>query len=152
MDDIYILIINLLVAIITATITAKLALNHFFRQEIWLRKEKKYSEIIDRLCVLLNYYEKIWDSAVEMETINFTEDYLSEYQKAFTEIEKIGYSTGFIINPEVNEIINSMIKDFDLEREELQGNHFAYIERIYYVIKETIKKIIVIANADLKGV
>jgi len=150
MDDIFILIINLIVAIITATITAKLTLNHFFRQEIWLRKEKKYSEIIDRLCMLLNYYEKEWDSTVEMKTIDFTEDFLSEYKKALTEMEKIRYSTGFIIKPEVNKIIDSVIKDFALEGEELQGNYFAHTDRVYSVIKETITKIIVIANTDLK--
>ena len=65
-------------------------------------------------------------------------------------MEKIGYSTGFIIKPEVNEIIDNMINDFALEVEELQGNHFAYIDRVCYMIKETIGKIIDIANTDLK--
>ena len=44
MDDLLIIIINLFVSIITAIIasfiTAKLTLKYFFKQEIWLRKEK----------------------------------------------------------------------------------------------------------------
>ena len=88
MDDLLIIIINLFVSIITAIIvsiiTAKLTLKYFFRQEIWLRKEKRYTEIIDRLCMLLNYYEKEWTDYVLMEDSNFTDDFLSEYKKALT--------------------------------------------------------------------
>jgi len=154
MDDLLIIIINLFVSIITAIIasfiTAKLTLKYFFKQEIWLRKEKKYSEIIDRLCMLLNYYEKESANYVLIEDNNFTDDFISEYKKALTEMEKIRYSTGFIIKPEVNEIIDNMINDFALEGEELQGNHFAYIDRVSSIIKETIGKIIDIANTDLE--
>ena len=69
--------------------------------------------------MLLNYYEKESANYVLIEDNNFTDDFISEYKKLLQKW-KIRYSTGFIIKPEVNEIIDNMINDFALEGEELQ--------------------------------
>lgn len=144
--------LNLIIAIITAIMTARMALSHFYRQEIWLRKEKKYSEIIDKLCTLLNYQEKQRDyflmdkeNEVEQESIEL------EYKNAEIELEKVRFSTGFIIKSEVNEIISDMIKEFELKgKNELQGDIVGYIDRVSEIIKGSIEKVIKIANDDLK--
>lgn len=143
---------SLIIAIITAIITARLALGHFYRKEIWLRKESKYSEIINELCKMLQFMEKEYDYLVYGEATDDNYEALrAAYKKAKLELEKIRYSTGFIINPAVNDVIDKMMKDFEFKTDnERQGDYFSYTDRIYGVIKDAISKIIDIANEDLK--
>ncbi len=144
---------SLFIAIITAIITARLALGHFYRKEIWLRKESKYSEIVNELCKMQQFMEKEYDYYVcGRETDDNYKALRAEYKKAKLELEKIRYSTGFIIKSAVNDVIDQMMKDFENKTDnERQGDYFSYNDRIYGVIKDAISKIIDIANEDLKN-
>lgn len=150
------LLFSLMISIITAIITAKIALKHFFKQEIWLRKEKEYTKIIDELCTLLSYQGTLRDEFLSDHGIdidNSKDDKLieEEYKKARINIEKVRFSTGFMIDSKVNEVIDSMIKDLVLKGEdEHQWDYFGYINRVYELIKVTIEEIIIIASEDLK--
>lgn len=146
------LTIAIITAIVTAIVTAKLSLGHFYRKEIWLMKESKYSEIINELCKMLQFKEKECDYLLYGEKTDDTFEALNvEYKKAKLELEKIKYSTGFIIKPDVNDVIDKMMKDFEFKTaNERQGDFFGYTDRIYGVIKDAISKIIAIANEDLK--
>lgn len=143
---------SVIIAIITALITAKVALRHFYRQEIWLRKDKKYSEIIDKLCALMNYQDNQWGKFVLNKNNALEEELIEqEYKNAKKDLEKIRFSIGFIINPKVNKIISEMIEDFEIKDiNERQGDIGSQIDRVYGVIKEAIEKIIEIANEDLE--
>jgi len=144
------LVTNLLVAITVAIITAKLSLNHFYKREIWLRKEAKYSEIVDKLSAILNYKSKEYDIYVFNEEIDIDKNLEIEYKESLLALEKLRYSTGFIIDSEVNKIIDEMIKDFRIKGEnEIQGDLFGHLDRVYSVINDSIPKIIEIANKDL---
>lgn len=146
--------INLGIAIMVAIITSKLALKGFFRQEIWLRKEAKYSQIIDSLNKIQQFYWRMIDESSG--EIDEAEDDLvrqkreEDFKNASREMELLATSPSFIISPKVHDIINDLVESSHTKTsEERMGNWFAYYDRLGYEAKEAKHKITEIAKKDL---
>ncbi|MBG0763349.1 MAG: hypothetical protein H0S78_00435 [Tissierellales bacterium] len=145
------LLLNLILATSVSVLTAYLTLKHFYKKEIWLRKEKIYSQIINDLVVLLDYFNKEYDSVLSFNKVGEDEfNIRKEYDRAKREIEKLRYTAGYLIKPEVNKLLSKMIKEIsNMNIEERQGNYVGYLDRASESVDETIKKIIEIADKDL---
>lgn len=150
--NIFDLVLNVVLSAGVAILTAWLSLKHFYRQEKWLRKEKKYSEIIENLVILLEYFNKEFERATGMtEYIDDNDDFIKNYDNAKREIEKLRHTTGYLINPKVNVILNDMLKQFGfITVNERQGDYAGHMDRVYGVINEALKKIIQLADKDLE--
>lgn len=150
MFDLYQLAFSLLIALVTAIATATIALKHFYKQELWLRKEEKYSEIVEKMSVLMNYFK--WAIGEEIDPRTSEEDgikYYREYKEIRKEIEVLRFSEGFIINFKVTTVLRELISN--LQRIENEAKHFFEIFDNSSVITITaINDIIQIANKDLK--
>lgn len=139
-------------ACLVAILTASLTLRQFYQQEIWLRKEQRYSEIISILSVILRYNDiKYLIFTNQISSTDYSDELELEYQKAKKELELLRYSSGFVIKPEVNNIINEIWSAYEYKSlREHQGDMEEYIGRIYKEIEQSMSKIIEIANDDLK--
>lgn len=150
--NVFDLLINVFLSAGVAILTAWLALKHFYKQEKWLRKEKKYTEIIDSLAIMLKYNDikyELFTNQIQHESE--PPDLEAEYETAKNSLKILRYKTGFLIKREVSEILDDVWKSFQYKTlEERQGNMEAYIARIYNEIDEATQKIIKIAEKDLK--
>lgn len=148
----YTIIINIVISIIVAIITAKLSLNGFYKKEIWLRKEKQYTEIISGLSKLQNYYGKLFDFNIHIIDNNpINEDYDTEIGKLLRDLEAISTTPCFILKKEVHLILKELFKSANNRiDDESNGDLVSYFNRMYGEIKDTNKKISELARKDLK--
>ncbi|OZV13474.1 hypothetical protein CIW83_02715 [Tissierella sp. P1] len=151
MEYIYI-IVNFIISIIVAVVTAKIAIKDFYRQEIWLRKESKYSEIIGNLSILQKYYGDMFDEFVgESESIVDDDLIKKKYNTSLRELELVTFSNGFMLNPKVSDILSQLFYSARNKTEnERMGDFVSYIDRMYGEIRDSKEKIIEIAKKDLK--
>ena len=148
------IVINLIIAIMVAILTSKLSLRGFYRQEIWLRKEMKYSQIIDSLNKIQRYYWHLIDvhsGSKENDEKNVELELREEeYILAKRELEMLSSSPVFMINNEVIDILNGLMKSSNTKSEdERKGDWFSYFDRLGYEAKEAKIRIAEIANKDL---
>lgn len=157
MDYISILInlfIAITVAVITAVITSKLSLKGFYKQEIWLRKESQYNQIIDSLNKVQRYHWHIIDGEIEH---NETDEYKketklreNEYKNEKRELELLSSTPLFMVKVEVMSILEELLKSSNPKTEnEIMGDWFSYFDRIGFEAKEAKDKIAEIAYKDL---
>lgn len=145
-----IIFINIFISILVAVITAKLALGGFYKQELWLRKEKKYSEITDKLVLLKKYYGDLFDEFVSNGEIERDVSYEEEYKKAKREIELISLGSNLIINESVIERLERLMKASQHQtKNEIQGDIVSYFDRMYGEVEDTRKEIVKLAKKDL---
>lgn len=155
MDYILSILINLVIAIIVAVMTSNLSLRGFYRQEIWLRKETKYSQIIDSLNKMQRYYWHLIDvhsGSIENDEKNVELELREEeYMLAKRELEMLSSSPVFMLNNEVIDILDGLMKSSNKKTEdERNGDWFSYFDRLGYEAKEAKIKIAEIASKDLK--
>ncbi|SEV83095.1 hypothetical protein [[Clostridium] fimetarium] len=150
------ILINLIIAIIVAVLTSNLSLRGFYRQEIWLRKETKYSQIIDSLNKTQRYYWHLIDEHSGcIENENDEENVErelreEEYILAKRELEMLSSSPVFMLNNEVIDILDELMKSSSTKSEdERNGDWVSYFDRPGYEAKEAKIKIAEIANKDL---
>ena len=146
------IIINVTISTFIAIITARLTINGFYKQEIWLRKEERYNSIINELSHMEIYFANLFDIAggIPHELVD-TELAADEYKPASYKLEVRGSMGGFIISQEVAKVLkNLMISSKNKTTEEMQGNYFAYYDRMCAEIAKAKEKVIRIANKDLK--
>ena len=148
------IVINLIIAIMVAILTSKLSLRGFYRHEIWLRKEMKYSQIIDSLNKIQRYYWHLIDvhsGSKENDEKNVELELREEeYILAKRELEMLSSSPVFMINNEVIDILNGLMKSSNTKSEdERKGDWFSYFDRLGYEAKEAKIRIAEIANKDL---
>lgn len=144
--------VNLIIAIIVAVITAKLSIKGFYKQEIWLRKENRYSDIINDLSMLQRYYGHVFDKAAGFSELTYMEELLEEeYNISRRQLELISFSQGFILKREVAQILSKLFSSSkDKSSNERMGDYCAYFDRMYSETQEAKVMIIEIANKDLK--
>lgn len=140
--------INLSISIIVAIVTANLTIRSFYRQEIWLRKELKYSEIIQEMSVLQTHYSHLFDNMCGCENnIQILEE---EFLAAKIKLELLSINSSLIIKPDVSDIILDLFKSSSKKGDELKGDYGSYYDRMAYEVKEAMNKIINLAKKDLK--
>lgn len=151
MEYIYILI-NFIIAIIVAVITAKITIREFYSKEIWLRKESRYSQVIEHLSILQKYYGDVFDKFTGASELKTDEDSINkEYITSLRELEIVAFSQGFILAEEVSEILNQLFySSRNQTSNERMGDMVSYFDRMYCEVRDSKKRIIEIANRDLK--
>lgn len=146
-------LINLIIAIVVSIITSYLSLRGFYKKEIWLRKEAKYSQIVDSLNKIQQYYSNIIDDLSGVSQVNESEeDELNkmEYKIAKRDLEILSSSPMFIIHKDISDILNELVLSSNtMTKEERMGDYFSYYDRLLYEVKQTKRKIAEIANKDL---
>lgn len=150
MDYISVLV-NLIIAIIVAVVASRLAVKGFYRQEIWLRKEQKYSEIIEELNIIQKHYGD-WVDEIIGATRRENDDLLtiSEYRKSKRELELISQDGFLVIDNEIADILRELFKSSEeMTLNEQQGDVFGYADRMYAETRDSKIKIINIARKDL---
>lgn len=148
------LVIAMIVAILTALIAAKLSVKGFYKQEIWLRKETQYNQIIDSLNKVQRYYWHIIDSYMGVEENEFYKNELSlkeeEFKIAKRELELLSSTPLFMVKSEVIDILAELLKSANTQsKEECMGDWFSYFDRLGFEAKEAKNKIADIAYYDL---
>lgn len=148
------LIIGIIIAVLTALITAKFSLKGFYKQEIWLRKETQYNQIIDSLNKIQRYYWHITDSYMGVEENEFYKNELSlkeeEFKNAKRELELLSSTPLFMVKSEVIDILSDLLNSANTQsKEERMGDWFSYFDRLGFEAKEAKNKIADIAYYDL---
>lgn len=153
MDYISILV-SLIIAIVVAVVTSNLSLRGFYRQEVWLRKETKYSQIVNSLNKMQRYYWKVNDEHLGVTDSNESDEEKElrerEFMFAKRELEELSTSPLFMVNPEVVEILSDLVVSSNSKTtDEISGDWFSYFDRLGYESQEAKTKIAKIANKDL---
>lgn len=146
------LIVAIVVAITTASITAWLSLTIFYKKELWLRKEKKYSDIINNLGKSLKEYCDMIDVEIGKRSRNSNgdDDFNLMVREAVRELELISITPSLTIDNKVRIILDNLLKESEMKGDELQGNWFPYFDRMYVATKKAMDEIDEIARKDLK--
>lgn len=144
-------LINILIALVIAIATANLTIKGFYKQEIWLRKERKYSQLIEELCIIHKYFIDIFEEyctngAVEVES----QISRHEYEIARKNIELINASSGLILDSGISIVIDDFKKILIMQGDELEGDYFSYYDRVSFELINTIEKIKEVASKDLR--
>ena len=138
------------ISIVVAVVTAVISQKGFYKKETWLRKEKKYSEIIDNLSILLKYYGDMFHDSVGAKKYN-GEDCIEEINKAKHELERLSMIPSFIINSKVRDILKELFHQANIKFGDDNCHDFAsYLDRMYGVTKDSIIEIDSLARRDLK--
>ena len=156
--DYFSIIINFVIAIVVATltalITARLSIKSFYRQEIWLRKETQYNQIINSLNKIQRYHWHIIDSFMGAEEDEYYKKELrlreNEYLIAKRELEILSSTPLFMVKSEVMDILDKLLKSAGTKTEdERMGDWFSYFDRLGFEAKEAKNRIADIAYEDL---
>jgi len=102
-------ILSLISAVVAALVTAKLALKGFYNQELWLRKETQYSNILNKLGLLYKHYSNRADLEMGVPEDIMNEIDEKEHKKALKEIEILSVTPSYIINVKVNEVLKNLV-------------------------------------------
>lgn len=150
--DIVSILVSLGISIIVAIITAKLAVKGFYRQEIWLRKEKKYSKIIEELNIVQKHYGDWMDEIMGYPKSKKVDlEIIKEYRMAERELELISQEGFLVINGDVSDILVELFKSSkNMNLNEQQGDSFGYADRMYVETRDAKIEIINIARKDLR--
>ena len=146
------IVVNLLISIVVAMIAAKLAVKGFYRQEIWLRKEKKYSQIIEALNIVQKHYGDWMDEIMGASTREESGlETIKEYMKSKRELELISQEGFLVINNDIPDILRELFQSSEkMTLNEQQGDAFGYADRMYAETIDAKKEIIRIAKKDLR--
>ena len=147
-----ILVPALIVSIVTAHVTVKLAMKQFYSQRWWEQKAAVYSHIIEHLSYLQYYFGEWSDEGVGTKKLGDKdkERLLEGYRRAKESITKAAAIGAYIVSDDTATAIAKLLSE--LEREEKpEGNWYADIDRWYGSVKECITKIREYAKADLSN-
>lgn len=152
--DILVPVISAVFSILGAYLGVKFSFKEFHKKEIWLRKEEKYTELVNLLSDLNLYYNEQWSYA----TGECSDNNKSKVDaKLYEEIPNIKYkleiiklSKGFIMNKEVGIIIENLLLELNSKSlNESMGDVFSYVDRVNFAVEKAKDEIIKIANKDL---
>lgn len=142
------LVINLIIAIIVSIITAKLSIKGFHKQEIWLRKEKKYSFIISSLILLQKHSLDVLESLGNSNDINFTYN-LNKMYKTRKDLELLSLSPSFILDENISIILKELLdKTAIIEDDDV--TYYEFYDVMYDKTRIAITEIDKLAHKDLK--
>jgi hypothetical protein len=145
------IILSAIVGIISAILTAKLSLRKVYSEKWWDKKEKAYTEIIEALYEIMQYFEFARDEAEQnRESSDKTIiKYQEKYSIAYWKLKKATTIGEFIILSEGARILNEL-----KTRPKLSYRNNApwdIYQDEYEAHKEALDKIIKIAKNDLKS-
>lgn len=142
--------ITFIISIFLALFTSRISHRFFYKQELWLRKEKRYSDILDSLSILLKHYADLIDESIGIKEYNYR-DCKEVIMKAQQELERLSMMPSFIIDKKVLVILKALFQAAsDRIGNEREGDYFSYYERVYGEIKQSIEGIDRLARKDLK--
>ena len=136
--------INFIISIIVAAVTVKLSIFEFYKQQIWLRKETRYNQIIHDISILQKHYGDILDKAMGVQKEGNEDSFLEkEYLSSKRQLELVTLSQGFILDKKVSETLNQLfISAGNKSSDERMGNYFSYFDRMCFETDEARKEII----------
>lgn len=142
--------IGFIIAIVSSIITTKIALNKFYSEKWWARKEQAYIEIIDALYDLIQFCEiKKEDYG---DGTNIHPDKMKEITQKYTEgYWKIKKSTdigSFVISEEAKTVLKNL-----RDKPKLDWNtnpSFEIFEADFNSYQEALERIVAVSKKDLK--
>lgn len=102
--------IPIFLAIISALLTAKVALKSFRSQRWWERKADAYSRIVESLHDLMEYHSAMSDESMtgaERNEAQFAQ-LRGEYEKAYRDLRKVTGIGAYIISDEVAQVLAAL--------------------------------------------
>jgi len=141
---------NILLALIVAVVASFLSIKVYTKNELWQKREQKYSELINQLLVMLKYYsDKIDDghgpSFTKLNIINE-----NEYENSIYKIELVSLYPAYLLDPKISKMLNNLVSSSKaLIGTEALGNRFEYFDRMGAETKSTIEQINTIAKKHL---
>ncbi len=104
--------IGFIIAITSSLVTTRIALNKFYSEKWWARKENAYIEIIDALYDLIQFCEmkkEDYGQGVNIHPDKMTE-FAQKYTDAYWKIKKSTDICSFVISDEATSILNDLRK------------------------------------------
>ena len=149
-DSIIDFVIKIMPGIIAALIASKLAVNKFYKERSWERKEKAYTEIINALYNTIKYYRIHKENYGQGTGLSKNKEYelYAKYVSATTSLNKATDIGSFYISKKANVVLDEL-----RNRERLnyfEEPKFEIYESEYQVHQLALDKFLAIAKKDLK--
>ncbi len=141
----------LIVSMLTAYVTVKLATKQFYSQKWWEKKAESYSRIIEELSYQQYYYGVLFDESIGAKNLDEDEfNSLKENYKSSKQLIMKAYASGAYI---ISEKTIKSLKDFvkEIEKEEYDCHFSVNYDRWYGATKECISVIREEAKKELKS-
>ncbi|HEY8941440.1 MAG TPA: hypothetical protein VIM59_14670 [Cellvibrio sp.] len=143
-------IIKTVPGIVAAFVAARLAVNKFYKEKSWERREKAYAEIINSLYNLIKYFrvhKEDYGQGTGLSEHTEAELY-NDYVSASSSLAKATDIGSFYISSEANAILSELRnrKLLDYREEPM----FEVYESEYQAHQSALNKLLVVAKKDLK--
>lgn len=149
-DSILDLLVKITPGIIAAFVAARLAVNKFYKEKSWERREKAYAEIINSLYDLIKYFRVHKEDYGQGTGLseNTEAELYAAYISASSSLAKATDIGSFYISNEANAVLNELRNRALLNyREEPM---FEIYESEFQAHQTALNKFLVIAKKDLK--
>lgn len=149
-DSILDLLVKITPGIIAAFVAARLAVNKFYKEKSWERREKAYAEIINSLYDLIKYFRVHKEDYGQGTGLseNTEAELYAAYISASSSLAKATDIGSFYISNEANAVLNELRNRALLNyREE---PIFEIYESEFQAHQTALNKFLVIAKKDLK--
>ena len=115
MNTFFNLLTSLMVAIVASYFTVKFSLNQFYSQKWWEKKIEAYSDVIEKMSLMLYYFGAKWDSHTRIggPSQSFLEKIQEEYFEVYQSLKKSATSVAFIISKEASSELEDLITVLD---------------------------------------
>ena len=149
-DSILDFLLKIIPGIIAAFVAARLAVNKFYKEKSWERREKAYAEIINSLYNLIKYFRVHKEDYGQGTGLseNTEAELYTAYISASSSLAKATDIGSFYISNEANTVLNELRNRALLNyREEPM---FEIYESEFQAHQTALNKFLVIAKKDLK--
>ena len=149
-DSVTDFLIKIVPGIIAAFIASKLAVDKFYREKKWERREKAYTEIIEALYNLIKYFrvqKEDYGQGTGLSEVRKHELY-TKYVKASSSLAKATDIGSFYISEKASSILSELRNRERLSYQD--GPRFEIFELEYQTHQQALDKFLEIAKKDLK--
>ncbi len=146
---------SLIVAVVTAVVTVKLALRRLRSERWWERKANAYSSIIESLHVMKRAKVRWLENPDRTKDKERERELLQQYRKAQDEVNKAVDMSSFLLSGEAAEVLRQFKIEFENAEEDalVDGQHLDNYGRVsgeLSAIEHCIEKLPGIARKDLE--
>ena len=143
-----VLVPALMVAVITAYVTVKLATRQFYSQRWWEKKAEAYSHIIEHLANMQYYFEEMFDEGIGDKTLSEEEKdrLLKAYRQAKESITRAVAIGAYIVSDGAVSTLEEFLRQLGRRTDDWIGD----LDTKYALVKECIASVREYAEADLR--
>ncbi len=150
-SGVIILVSGVIIAIVTAYLTVRLSLKRFRTERWWERKAETYSNILESLHLMKQYYDALIAAELNYQEISDErgKEIWGRWKGGIEEIARVTDIGSFIVSDEAVRRLEQLQGDLDLDGPDATKSFYEFLEDQFEKIQKCLSEIREIAKEDL---